>query len=143
MNALRTAIRRTTPMAARRFASAPAMPKAPLPDVYQYSFKKAFFDDPACYPIIVITAFICTFVVGGTVNQALHLKDLRLFPKSKHELLQTWGEEHYNSVTSHLAAGPMVMHGDDHRSTWREGLGVDHEEWLKQKAARDAEPYHN
>ena len=29
--------------------------------------------------------------------------------------------------------------GRNRGSTWQEGLGVNHEEWLKQKAAKDAE----
>ena len=112
--------------------------------MYQnYTFKKAFLDDPACYPIIAIMAFTGTFLLGFSWSQATHLKDLRLTPKTKHSTPQTWGTEHHDSVTSHLAAGPMLMHGADHRSTWHEGLGVDHEEWLKQKAAKEAETYHN
>jgi len=81
------------------------------------------------------------FTLFTTASQMKNLKDLRIAPSSKHQILQTWGEEHHDSVTSRLAAGPMVMHGDDNRSTWREGLGVDHEEWLKQKAAQEAARY--
>lgn len=81
------------------------------------------------------------FTPFTTASQMKNLKDLRIAPSSKHEILQTWGKEHHDSVTSRLAAGPMVMHGADNRSTWREGLGVDHEEWLKQKAAKEAARY--
>lgn len=81
--------------------------------------------------------------MGATTRQALTLKDLRVRSQYKHEPLQQWGNEHRVTATSYFASGPMIMHGEEHRSTWQEGLGVNHEEWLKQKAAKDAEQYHN
>jgi hypothetical protein len=120
------------------------LPSIGLQEVYQnLTFKKGYLDDPGCYPIIAILGFVTMFTVGFTASQAVHLKDLRFFNNRKHQQLQSWGQEHHDSITSHLAAGPMLMHGNDHRSTWTEGLGINHQEWQKQKAAKDAEPYHN
>ena len=56
-------------------------------------------------------------------------------------MLQNWGDERQESVASRWANGPMIMHGEEHRATWREGLGVNHDEWAKQKAAKNAEKY--
>ena len=85
--------------------------------------------------------FIGCVVVGMSAHQILSLKDLRFSSKAKHSMIQNWGQEHQDSVTSRWAKGPMVMHGADHRSTWQEGLGVDHDVWLKQKVAKDSGKY--
>jgi len=111
-------------------------------EVYQnQTFKKAFLDDPACYPIIAIMGFITCVVVGMGTHQIVSLKDLRISSKTRQSTLQNWGEEHHDSVASRWAKGPMIMHGNEHRSTWQEGLGVDHAEWAKQKSAKDAQQY--
>jgi len=85
--------------------------------------------------------FISAVVVGMGTHQLLTLKDLRFSSKVKHAPLQTWGGERNVTVAARWANGPMLMHGNEHRSTWNEGLGVDHNEWLKQKAEKDAATY--
>lgn len=113
-----------------------------LQEVYHdQTFKKGFLQDSGCYPIIVIMGFITCVVVGMSAHQIVSLKDLRISSKTKHSTLQNWGQEHHDSVTSRWAKGPMIMNGAEHRATWREGLGVNHDEWLKQKEAKDAEKY--
>lgn len=111
-------------------------------EVYQnQTFKKAFLEDPGCYPIIVIMGFITCIVVGMSAHQIVSLKDLRFSTKARQSEIQNWGHKHDDSVASRWARGPMILRGAEYRPTWREGLGVDHEEWLKQKAAKDAAEY--
>ena len=85
--------------------------------------------------------FISCVVVGMSAHQMMSLKDLRISSKTKHSMLQNWGDERQESVASRWANGPMIMHGEEHRATWREGLGVNHDEWAKQKAAKNEEKY--
>ena len=85
--------------------------------------------------------FITCVVVGMGTHQIMALKDLRFSSKTRQSEIQNWGHEHNDSVASRWARGPIILLGAEHRSTWREGLGVDHEEWLKQKAAKDAAEY--
>ena len=111
-------------------------------EVYQnQTFKKAFLQDPSCYPIIAILGFTTCIVVGMCTHQISSLKDLRFSPKTRRSEIQNWGHEHKDSVASRWASGPMVMRGVEHRSTWREGLGVNHDEWQKQKAAKETATY--
>lgn len=60
-------------------------------------------------------------------------KDLRITPSYKQRVLRDWGYEHVDPAAHKMAMGPIVMHGKDYRSIWQEGLGIDHEEWKKQK----------
>lgn len=60
-------------------------------------------------------------------------KDLRVTPQHKQKIVRDWGYEHVDPAVHKMAMGPIIMHGKDYRSTWQEGLGIDHEEWKKQK----------
>ena len=73
------------------------------------------------------------FIVGMGAHAVMYYKDLRISPQHKHDTLQTWGTEKTPSVTSVISGGPAF-----HRSAFKsilgkEGLGVDHEAWKKQK----------
>lgn len=61
-------------------------------------------------------------------------KDLRITPSHKQKIIRDWGDHHVDPAVHKMAMGPILMHEKDYRATWQEGLGVDHEEWLKQKA---------
>jgi hypothetical protein len=74
-------------------------------------------------------------IFGMSANALTHYKDLRITPGYKQKIIRDWGEQHTDSVCKHFANGPKVMHGNDYRSTWQEGLGIDHEEWKKGKEA--------
>jgi hypothetical protein len=87
------------------------------------------------YPLIAILSAAGIFLVGMGSHALITYKDLRINPQRKHETLQTWGTEKTRSVTSVVSEGPSF-----HRSAFKsihgkEGLGVDHEEWKKQKKA--------
>jgi hypothetical protein len=99
------------------------------------SFKKSFLSESAVYPLIVILSCAGCFMVGMGAHAVMYYKDLRISPQHKRETLQTWGTEKTPSVTSVISEGPAF-----HRSAFKsihgkEGLGVDHEEWKKQKQA--------
>jgi hypothetical protein len=60
--------------------------------------------------------------------------DIRMFPKHKQDVLRLWGDEKvHDKMTHKLALGTIIMHEKDYHPIWLEGLGVNHEEWLKQK----------
>jgi O-glycosyl hydrolase len=104
-----------------------------MQDVYQYSVKQAWFSDSATYPIIATLTFASMIVVGASFHQLFYLKDVRINPNHKHETIQSWGTERVRSVTSVISEGPAF-----HRSAFKsihgkEGMGVDHEAWLKSK----------
>jgi hypothetical protein len=65
--------------------------------------------------------------------------ELRIFPKHKQDIIRTWGDDNeYDIMAYKLALGPIIMHEKDWHSIWQEELGVNHEEWLKQKEAEAA-----
>lgn len=101
----------------------------------KHNFRTDYLSDPSTYPIIAIMGLCTFFVVGMSANTLLNNNnDLRVFPKHKQDILRSWGDEkEYDKLTHKLALGPIIMHEKDYRSIWQEGLGVNHEEWLKQK----------
>jgi hypothetical protein len=136
--ATRTTIQRQANTAARRFAGSHALPKQNIPEMYEYSFKKAFLKDPGTYPLIVVMCTATSIVLGMSANALYHYKDLRFSSQAKHSELQTWGADHYDSVTKLITASPFGFHRDALKNIRYEGLGVNHEEWKKEKAERDA-----
>ena len=95
-------------------------------------FKSNFLSDPSTYPIIVIMGCALTFMTGMGVHALAYYKDVRINPSHKQKEIQTWGNEKVNSVVSVIGQNPYYA------PTFTEGLGVNHEEWLKAKNAERA-----
>jgi hypothetical protein len=103
---------------------------------YQYSVKKAWFSDPATYPLMVAIGAGAVFMVGMGVNALATYKDVRINPAHKHHEVRDWGREHHDPLTAKLALNkPTTFHRGEWTSIRYEGLGVDHNEWMKQKKA--------
>mmetsp|Transcript_22434 Transcript_22434/g.48736 ORF Transcript_22434/g.48736 Transcript_22434/m.48736 type:complete len:132 (+) Transcript_22434:72-467(+) len=123
MNGLRNTITRTIrqeiPVLQRRFASGQAIPQLP-----KYSAKKAWFSDPATYPIIVVMGCAVTFMTGAGIHALTCYKDVQVDPTKRNSKLQTWGKE--DSYT------PLVGKAVGWNMYGKEGLGVDHEKWQKE-----------
>ena len=81
-------------------------------------------------------SFAGCFIVGMTVNAFTTYKDLRITPSSRKQTIPDWGYEEQDKAVKFLAKGPIVFHPEVYKSLQHEGLGVDHEEWLKNKANR-------
>jgi hypothetical protein len=62
---------------------------------------------------------------------------VRINPAHKHQTIRDWGEEPTHHVTYILGKHPIGMHSADYKKTFHEGLGVDHEEWLKAKKQQE------
>ena len=95
-----------------------------------WNFKKDWLSDPSTYPIFVIMGCAVTFCTGASLNALFRYKDVTINPAKRNSKLQTWGDE---KVPSRL----------EQAISWnaygKEGLGINHEQWLKQKeAARKA-----
>ena len=101
----------------------------------QHNFRTDFLSDPSTYPIIAVMGLSACLIIGMSANTLLNDNhDLRVLPKHKHDILRSWGDEKvYDKLTRKLALGPIIMHEKEYRSIWQEGLGVNHEEWMKQK----------
>jgi hypothetical protein len=102
---------------------------------HNQSFTKSFLSESAVYPLIVILSAAGCFIVGMGSHALLSYKDLRISPAHKHETLQTWGTEKTPSLTSVVSEGPAFHRAAFKSIHGKEGLGVDHEEWMKQKKA--------
>lgn len=89
--------------------------------------KKDWFSDPSTYPLIVIMGSAITFMTGAGIHALVRYKDVQLDPAKRNSKLQNWGNEEYNSTLSKVISW---------NAYGKEGLGVDHEEWLKSKAAK-------
>lgn len=88
-------------------------------------FQETWLSDPATYPIIVIMGFALSFMTGMGAHALAYYKDVRINPSKKHSEVQTWGGEKNRSIVSVLGDNPY------YRPCLTEGLGVDHEEWVK------------
>jgi hypothetical protein len=62
-----------------------------------------------------------------TVNAFTHYKDIKISPANKQKIIRDWGREPTNTFTKTMAS--------HHYHTNPEGLGIDHAEWVKAKAA--------
>ena len=71
-----------------------------------------------------------TFMTGMGAHALAYYKDVRINPSRKHSEIQTWGDEKVHSIVS--VVGNVNPY---YRPTFTEGLGVNHEEWVKAKAA--------
>ena len=95
-----------------------------------WNFKKDWLSDPSTYPIMVIMGFALTFCTGAAANALIRYKDVTILPSKRNSILQTWGTEEedgeYRSTLSKAISWNAYP---------PEGLGVDHEQWLKEKEA--------
>jgi hypothetical protein len=103
--------------------------------MYQYSVKKAFFSDPSTYPLLAIMGIASFIVFGMGSNALLNYKDIKINPAYKHQVIRDWGKEPVSKVALVLSKEPIAMHAQHFKSIRQEGLGIDHEEWLKGKQA--------
>lgn len=74
-----------------------------------------------------------TFMTGAALHAAIRYKDVTFDPKKRNSKLQTWGaEDQYETTLSKVISW---------NAYGKEGLGIDHEQWLKDKeAARKSNP---
>ena len=92
-----------------------------------WDIKKDWFSDSSTYPIIVIMGCALTFMTGVAANALTRYKDVTIDPKKRNSKLQTWGEEEKYQSTLEKAIS-WNAYG-------KEGPGVAHEQWLKEKEA--------
>ena len=87
-------------------------------------FKKSWLSDPSTYPIMVIMGGGICWMVGMGLN-ALTYKDVQISPNSRGAKLKDRSREHRVGILEtfvNLKGGVKA-----------EGLGINHEEWAKQK----------
>ena len=93
-------------------------------------FQANWLSDPSTYPIIVIMGCALTFMTGMGLHALAYYKDVRVNPDRKHTEIQTWGNDRVASIVE--VVGNKNPY---YRPTFTEGLGVNHDEWVKAKAA--------
>eukprot|EP01083_Nonionella_stella_P053070 140571_1 len=131
MNSLRPSLSKAVKQfATRRFASSRAYKPKTIDftnlEQKKWNVKKDWFSDPATYPIFVIMGIALTFMTGAAANALIRYQDVTLDPRKRNSKLQTWGTEGYTSNLSKVIAW---------NAYGKEGLGIDHETWLKEKEA--------
>lgn len=108
----------------------------PPQNVYRTTFRENFLSDPSTYPLIVVMTVATGFIVGMSANALTNYKGLRIRPSAKHEVIPTWDAGTRITVTETLTRNPKAFHADAFKAIRREGLGVDHEEWIKAKQSQ-------
>jgi hypothetical protein len=103
--------------------------------MYQKTPRKTFFLSPSTYPLTAIIGIASFIVIGMGLNALRNYKDVKIDPSLKHQVIRDWGEEPVEKVALILAKEPIAMHAKHFKSIRREGLGIDHDEWLKGKQA--------
>lgn len=145
MNGLRPAIQRATVAAMRRGKAtlAPQQgvhnlpPQTAVPPYLKMklksgTFKENWLSDPSTYPILVIMGGALTFMTGMGLHALAYYKDVRINPSNKHSELQTRGIEKVMPLV-----GVIGDKNPYYKVAFYEGIGINHEEWLKQKEATD------
>lgn len=106
-----------------------------MKDIYNKAdFKKTWLSDPSTYPIIVIMATALSFAVGMSYN-GIQYKNVKISPSLKHDYVSKDESGPRGKVTEVVARNPGGFYPEAMKSTRYEGLGVDHEEWVKSKQA--------
>jgi hypothetical protein len=127
----------TQRLAIRKFATTAAMPKPPVPKGYPvYSFKEKFMSESGTYPLIVVMSCATCLVIGMSANALFRYKDLRISSKTRQQTIQTWGTEHYDTVVKMVATSPIAALDTQMVKARHEGLGVDHEAFVKAQQER-------
>ena len=105
--------------------------------MYKFNFTKAYLSDPSCYPLMVIMTFAITACVGMSVNAMTRYKGIKVCPEHKHSEVVDWPEASvpYQSLTEYVTRRPIGFYAEGFKSLRYEGLGIDHEEWKKNKEA--------
>lgn len=68
------------------------------------------------------------------MNAFANNKDVRISSSIKHQVIRDWGQTHTKTITEAVGTKPLV-NAQRYKTIGREGLGVDHNEWKRQKAA--------
>ena len=104
--------------------------------MYQtYSFQKAFLGDPSTYPIIAIMGAATSFLVGMSLN-GLAYKNVKITPSLKHKTIPEETPTR-DSVVKSFTRQPRAFHAQSFKDIRQEGLGINHDEWKKEKLAYD------
>lgn len=69
------------------------------------------------------------FLVGMSANAVFGYKDVQFDPRKRNSTLQTWGQEERKSVMERFNRATRG-------GVNPEGLGINHEEWIKSKAQK-------
>jgi hypothetical protein len=102
-------------------------------DIYKYSFKEAFLSDPSTYPLIAIMGVAASFAIGMSFN-ALQYKNVKISPALKHEIIPA--ETPPRETVTHFMLThvlPPSFNTQAYKDICYEGLGMNHEEFLKEK----------
>ena len=93
-----------------------------------WNIKKDWFSDPSTYPLFVIMGVAMTFMTGAAANALLKYPDVTIDPKKRNSILHTWGsiDTEYHSTLEKAISWNAYE---------KEGLGINHEQWLKDKEA--------
>lgn len=78
-------------------------------------------------------------VVAGMSINGLRSKNVRLNPNTKGQVIQEGGHEHRTQVIELLAARPMGFHAKGLHDIRYEGLGVDHDEYVKSRQSKKSD----
>mmetsp|Transcript_20285 Transcript_20285/g.29009 ORF Transcript_20285/g.29009 Transcript_20285/m.29009 type:complete len:133 (-) Transcript_20285:145-543(-) len=128
MNALRNTASTTSKMfMTRRFASTYRPKSIDFTNLEKkiWNVKKDWLSDPSTYPIMIILGCAVTFMTGAGLH-AFTYKDVTIDPAKRNSKLQTWGNEESHTVLERVISW---------NAYGKEGLGIDHEQWLKEKEA--------
>jgi hypothetical protein len=83
-------------------------------------------------------AFVVTLCTGMSINALTRYRGVKLLPHHKSAVMNDWDspDEPQTKITEFITRQTYGLHWNDAFKTLRqEGLGVDHEEWLKAKEA--------
>lgn len=86
--------------------------------------------DPSTYPLILILGFTAVFAAGMSGHALMSYKNVHILPSQKHNIIPT-DFKHFEPLAEKWSREPFAMHAKDFKSIRYEGLGVNHEEWLK------------
>lgn len=78
-----------------------------------------------------------TVLVGMSANALMRYRGVKILPAHKNSIMNDWdsADDRQVKVTEVITRNPVGFHASGFKDIRHEGLGVNHEEWLKAKEA--------
>jgi hypothetical protein len=73
------------------------------------------------------------FAMGMSGYALTNFKELRIAPSRKHQVIQDWGYETQDKAIQSITVNPIAFHAQSFKDIRQEGLGINHDEWVKMK----------
>ena len=93
---------------------------------------RQLLSDPSTYPLIGILGFTVSLAGASGVHTLLYNKDVQVSPRKRHSIMRYWGQEDVPGAELSIARR-LTKRSHNKVYNGPEGMGINHDEWIKEK----------